>query len=178
MAETKKKTVKKEEEATVEKAPKKAAKAKKAEPKEESKAVAKAKKAEAKAPKAETKVEKKEEAPKKEVHEARCIAKGVRVTPRKLRLVVDLVRGKDVAEALGILKVLRRSASDPVYKAIKSAASNATNNFGLDYGSLYVAEIQVSDAFRIKRFIPRAKGSASPIVKRNSNLRVVVKERR
>lgn len=117
------------------------------------------------------------EAPKPAVHEARCIARGVRVAPRKVRLVADLVRGKDVDEALGLLKAVNRAASEPVYKAIKSAASNATNNFGLDYDSLYVAEIQVGDAFRIKRYIPRAKGSASSIIKRNSNIRVIVKER-
>ena len=118
------------------------------------------------------------EAPAKPaVHEARCVARGVRVAPRKVRLVADLVRGKDVDEALGLLKAVNRAASEPVYKAIKSAASNATNNFGLDYDSLYVAEIQVGDAFRIKRYIPRAKGSASSIIKRNSNIRVIVKER-
>ncbi len=179
MAETKKKAVKKEEAAEE---TKKAPKAKKETA--EKKAAPKAKKATKKAEEkpAEKKVEKKAEEkpaePKKEVHQAIAVAKGVRVTPRKIRLVLDVVRGRDVDDALKLLKVINKSASSAVYKVIKSAAANATNNFGLDYDALYVAEIQVSDAFRIKRFIPRAKGSASSIIKRNSNIRVIVKERR
>ncbi len=166
MAETKKKAVKKEEAAEE---TKKAPKAKKETA--EKKAAPKAKKATKKA-------EEKPAEPKKEVHQAMAVAKGVRVTPRKIRLVLDVVRGRDVDDALKLLKVINKSASSAVYKVIKSAAANATNNFGLDYDALYVAEIQVSDAFRIKRFIPRAKGSASSIIKRNSNIRVIVKERR
>ena len=65
----------------------------------------------------------------------------------------------------------------PLYKAIKSAAANATNNFGMDEEKLYVAEIQASDGMKMKRFTPRAKGSASPLVKRMSNIRVSVKQR-
>lgn len=183
MAETKKKAVKKEEAAEE---TKKAPKAKKETA--EKKAAPKAKKATKKAEekpaekkvekKAEKKAEEKPAEPKKEVHQAIAVAKGVRVTPRKIRLVLDVVRGRDVDDVLKLLKVINKSASSAVYKVIKSAAANATNNFGLDYDALYVAEIQVSDAFRIKRFIPRAKGSASSIIKRNSNIRVIVKERR
>ncbi|MCI6216279.1 MAG: 50S ribosomal protein L22 [Mollicutes bacterium] len=99
------------------------------------------------------------------------------MTPRKVRYVADAVRGKDVSVALGILSKTNKVAAAPVAKAIKSAAANAVNNFGMDKSSLYVAEIQVSDGLKIKRFIPRAKGSASPIIKRNANLLVVVKER-
>ncbi|MCI7058710.1 MAG: 50S ribosomal protein L22 [Mollicutes bacterium] len=99
------------------------------------------------------------------------------MTPRKVRFVADAVRGKDVSVALGILSKTNKVAAAPVAKAIKSAAANAVNNFGMDKSSLYVAEIQVSDGLKIKRFIPRAKGSASPIIKRNANLLVVVKER-
>lgn len=155
---------------------KKAVKAKKPEA-EVKEPVAEEKPAKAKkAKKAEAKVE--EPAPKKEVHEAVCVSKGIRVAPRKVRLVVDIVRGKPVTEALALLKAVNKVGCDPVYKAVKSAASNATNNFGMDLDSLYVAEIQCSDAFRIKRYIPRAKGSASSIIKRNTNLRVVVRERR
>ncbi|MBO4540430.1 MAG: 50S ribosomal protein L22 [Bacilli bacterium] len=111
------------------------------------------------------------------VTEARCTALNVRVTPRKVRLVCDVVRGKSVEEALGLLSMLNKAASTPVAKAIKSAAANATNNFGMDKERLYVAEIQASDGLRIKRYTPRAKGSASPLIRRNTNLRVVVKER-
>ncbi len=146
-------------------------KAAKKEAKAEAKAAKKAAKEEAKAAKV-TKVE--EKAP---VTEARCFARDVRITPRKVRFVADAVRGKDVSVALGILSKTNKVAAAPVAKAIKSAAANAVNNFGMDKSSLYVAEIQVSDGLKIKRFIPRAKGSASPIIKRNANLLVVVKER-
>ncbi len=143
----------------------------KKEAKAEAKAAKKTAKEEAKAAKV-TKVE--EKAP---VTEARCFARDVRITPRKVRFVADAVRGKDVSVALGILSKTNKVAAAPVAKAIKSAAANAVNNFGMDKSSLYVAEIQVSDGLKIKRFIPRAKGSASPIIKRNANLLVVVKER-
>ena len=143
----------------------------KKEAKAEAKAAKKAAKEEAKAAKV-TKVE--EKAP---VTEARCFARDVRITPRTVSYVADAVRGKDVSVALGILSKTNKVAAAPVAKAIKSAAANAVNNFGMDKSSLYVAEIQVSDGLKIKRFIPRAKGSASPIIKRNANLLVVVKER-
>ncbi len=183
MAEETKKTVKKtaaKKTTTKKAAPKKEAakKVEKEEVKEEVvnevkdvKAAKKEAKAEAKAAKV-TKVE--EKAP---VTEARCFARDVRITPRKVRFVADAVRGKDVSVALGILSKTNKVAAAPVAKAIKSAAANAVNNFGMDKSSLYVAEIQVSDGLKIKRFIPRAKGSASPIIKRNANLLVVVKER-
>ena len=138
--------------APVEEAPKKAAKAKKA--------------------------EKKTEAPKKPMPtEARAISKNVRITPRKARLVMDLVRGKSVKEALGLLANTNKAASEPVSKLIKSAAANAVNNFGMDEDSLYIAEIWANDGLRMKRYLPRAKGSASGLVKRNCHLYVVVKMR-
>ena len=172
MAETKKTTAKKA--------------VKKAEVVEEEKVEApveeapKAKKAPAKkaaAPK-KAKEEKKPEAPKKPMPtEARAIAKNVRVTPRKVRLVIDLVRGLPVKEALGILSNVNRAASEPVMKVIKSAAANATNNFGMDEDALYIAEIYATDGLRMKRYLPRAKGSASGLVKRSSHITVVVKMR-
>ena len=180
MAETKKTTAKKttakkaaevkEEavkvEAPVEEAPKAAKKAP-------------AKKAAApKAEKKEAKAEKKAEAPKKPMPtEATAIAKNVRLTPRKARLVMDLVRGKDVKVALGILANTNRAACEPITKLIKSAAANAINNFGMDEESLYIAKIWANDGLRMKRYLPRAKGSASGLVKRNSHLYVVVKMR-
>ena len=173
-----------EEKKTVKKAPaKKAAapKAKKAPVKKEAEAVATeevketkkvAKKAEKKAVKAEPV---KEEKPA--VTEALAIARDVRVTPRKVRLVLDLVRGKDVDEALAILKNVNKAASTPVAKLIKSAAANATNNFGMNKDKLFVAEIYASDGIKMKRFMPRGKGSSSGLIKRSSNIRCVVKER-
>ena len=172
MAETKKTTAKKttkkvapveevKEEAKVEEAPK----AKKAPAKK------------AAAPKAK-KEEKKAEAPKKPMPtEAKAIAKNVRVTPRKVRLVIDLVRGLPVKQALGILANVNKAASVPVSKLIKSAAANATNNFGMDEDALYIAEIYATDGLRMKRYLPRAKGSASGLVKRSSHITVVVKMR-
>ena len=131
--------------------------------------------------KAAKKVAKKEEKkpePKKPMPtEARAIAKNVRLTPRKARLVIDLVRGKSVKEALGLLANTNRAASEPVAKLIKSAAANAVNNFGMDEDSLYVAQIWANDGLRMKRYLPRAKGSASGLVKRNCHLTVVVKMR-
>ena len=131
-----------------------------------------------KAPKRAKKVEKKPEAPKKPMPtEARAIAKNVRVTPRKVRLVINLVRGKDVKEALGILANVNKAASVPVSKLIKSAAANATNNFGMDADKLYIATIYANDGLRMKRYMPRAKGSASGLVRRCSHITVVVKMR-
>ena len=124
------------------------------------------------------KAEKKAEAPKKPMPtEARAIAKNVRLTPRKARLVIDLVRGKDVKEALGILANVNRAASVPVSKLIKSAAANATNNFGMDEDKLYIKEIYATDGLKMRRYLPRAKGSASGLVKRNCHITVVVKMR-
>lgn len=122
-------------------------------------------------------VEKTAEVKKPVVTSARAIARDVRVTPRKVRLVIDLVRGKGVKEALGILTNTNKAASTPVAKLIKSAAANATNNFGLDLETLYVAEIYANEGVKMKRYLPRAKGSASGLVKRASHITVVVRGR-
>lgn len=109
--------------------------------------------------------------------EAKATATNVRVTPRKVRLVIDLVRGKDVSVALGILANTNRAAVAPVTKVIKSAVANATNNFGMDKDKLYIASIWANDGLKMKRYMPRAKGSASGLVKRTSHITVVVKMR-
>ncbi len=108
---------------------------------------------------------------------AKAVSKNVRVTPRKARLVIDLVRGKSVDEAIGILDNVNKAASVPVKKTIQSAAANATNNFGMDRNSLYVAEIYANDGFKMKRYLPRAKGRASHLVKRTCHITCVVKMR-
>ncbi len=132
----------------------------------------------AEAPKKAKKASKVEEAPKKPTPtEARATAYNVRVTPRKVRLVIDQVRGKDVKVALGLLKNINRAASEPVTKVIKSAAANAINNFGFDEERLYIAQIYANDGLKMRRYLPRAKGSASGLVKRNSHITVVVKMR-
>ena len=178
MAETKKKaTAEVKEEAKAEKKPaaKKAPAKKAAAPKKEAAPEA-APKAEEKKP-AKKKAEVMAEPVKAKVTEAHAVARDVRVTPRKVRLVMDLVRGKSVNEALELLFHVNKAASDPVAKLIKSAAANATNNFGMAGDKLYVAEIQASDGVRMKRFEPRGKGASSPIIKRTSFMRVTVKER-
>ena len=178
MAETKKKaTAEVKEEAKAEKKPaaKKAPAKKAAAPKKEAAPEA-APKAEEKKP-AKKKAEVKAEPVKAKVTEAHAVARDVRVTPRKVRLVMDLVRGKSVNEALELLFHVNKAASDPVAKLIKSAAANATNNFGMAGDKLYVAEIQASDGVRMKRFEPRGKGASSPLIKRTSFMRVTVKER-
>lgn len=111
------------------------------------------------------------------VTSAYAIARNIRTTPRKVRLVIDLVRGKDVKEALGILANVNKAATADVVKVIKSAVANATNNFGMDESRLYIDTIYANDGLRMKRYLPRAKGSASGMVKRTSNITVVVKMR-
>jgi len=182
MAEEKKTVKKAEKPETEPKAKKAPAKAKKAEaPVDAVKETKKAEKAAAKEAKKAEKEAKKEakKAVEAKPHrtEATAFARDVRITPRKVRLVADLVRGKDVKVALGILAGCNRVAKTPVEKIIRSAAANAVNNFGMDEHKLYVAEIQVGDGLKIKRYIPRAKGSASSIIKRNAHIRIVVKER-
>ena len=109
--------------------------------------------------------------------EAKATVTSVRVTPRKCRLVIDLVRGKDVKVALGILANTNKSATPIVDKLIRSAAANAINNHEMDEDKLYVAEIYANDGPRMKRYLPRGKGSASGLVKRTAHITVVVKER-
>ena len=106
--------------------------------------------------------------------QAKAIARTVGVTPRKARLVVDLIRGKTVTEALETLAYLNKAAVTPVTKVLKSAVANATNNFNMDESSLYVKEAYVDDAIRMRRYLPRAKGSASGLVKRTCHITVVV----
>ena len=109
--------------------------------------------------------------------EVKAVAKNVRLTPRKVRLVLDLVRGKDAKEALAILKFTPRNTAPVVSKLIKSAVANATNNHQMNEEKLYVKTIYADEARVLKRWMPRAKGSASQILKRSSHITVVVDER-
>ncbi|KPJ50412.1 50S ribosomal protein L22 [candidate division TA06 bacterium DG_26] len=113
--------------------------------------------------------------------EARAVSRFVRVSPRKARAVVDLIRGKDVSEALTVLKFLRRRAGKFVEKVVKSAASNAIDIAGknkLDMDRLYIKEARVDEGARMKRFRPRAYGRASMIRHRTSHITVVVEEKK
>ena len=108
---------------------------------------------------------------------AKATAKTVRIAARKARLVIDLIRGRDVAEALAILEFTPNGAAEVVSKVLKSAIANAEHNFDLDAQNLYVSEAYVNEGPTLKRFRPRAKGSASPINKRTSHVTVVVSEK-
>lgn len=112
-----------------------------------------------------------------QVTSAQATAKTVRIAARKVRLVIDLIRGKSVAEALAILQFTPRGASPVVAKVLNSAVANAENNFDLDRQDLVVSEAYVNEGPTLKRFRPRAKGSASPINKRTSHITIVVSEK-
>lgn len=110
--------------------------------------------------------------------EAKAKLMGVRISPQKAKLVVDLIRGKSVSEALDILAFTNKFAAEPIAKLVKSAAANATNNKKMDEASLYIKEIWVGPGRTLKRFMPKAKGSASRILKRTSHINVVVSDER
>ena len=109
---------------------------------------------------------------------AKATAKTVRIAARKVRLVVDLIRGKSIGEAISILKFTPRGASPVVEKVLMSAIANAEHNYDLDIESLVVSEAYVNEGPTMKRFRPRAKGSASPIMKRTSHITIVVSEKK
>lgn len=109
--------------------------------------------------------------------QAKAVAKYIRVSPRKARQVVDLIRGKNVAEALTILQFTPRVIADTVAKVVNSAAANAEHNFNMDKNELYISEVFVDVGPVFKRVMPRAKGRADVIRKRTSHITVVVKEK-
>ena len=109
--------------------------------------------------------------------EAKAYLKYARISPRKVQIVLDLIRGKDVEAAMGILNNTPRAASELLIKLLKSATANAENNFHMDATKLYVSECFVCQGPTMKRIMPRAKGSADRILKRTSHVTMVVKER-
>ena len=109
--------------------------------------------------------------------EARATAKYVRESPRKARLVVDQVRGKDIATAREILMFSERAVSEVVEKVLNSAVANAENNHGMRTNNLVVKTAYVNEGPTLKRIRPRAKGSASPIRKRTSHITIIVAPR-
>ncbi|KEI95479.1 50S ribosomal protein L22 [Clostridium botulinum A2B7 92] len=109
--------------------------------------------------------------------EAKAIVRYVRMSPSKIGVVLDLVRGKDVNEAFAILKYTPKDAAEVIYKALKSAVANAENNLNLDANSLYISEAHVGQGPTLKRYQPHAQGRAFRIRKRTSHLTLVVKER-
>ena len=109
--------------------------------------------------------------------EAKAIAKGVKIAPRKARLVIDLVRGKDVAEAENILANLNKEASRLISKVLKSAVANAENNLELRKENLSVKEAYINEGKTLRRGRAGAKGRPDPILKRSSHITVVVAEK-
>ena len=109
--------------------------------------------------------------------EARAYLKYARISPRKVKIVLDLIRGKDAGVAMGILKNTPKSASEYLIKLLGSAIANAEHNFHMDTTKLYVSECFVCPGPTLKRIMPRAKGSADRILKRTSHVTLVVKER-
>ena len=108
---------------------------------------------------------------------ARATARYIRMSPRKVRQVVDLIRNKDIGEALAILQLTPRAASSVVEKLLRSAIANAENNHDMDPDLLYVAECYVDQGPTLKRIRPRARGMADRILKRTSHITVVLKEK-
>ncbi len=109
--------------------------------------------------------------------EAKAIAKGLRIAPRKARLVIDLIRGKSVAEADKILKNINKEAARLSHKVLTSAVANAENNLHLDKANLYVKEAYVNEGQVMKRMKFGSRGHVDPIKKRTSHITIVVSER-
>ncbi len=111
------------------------------------------------------------------VTEARAKLSYARISSRKVKAVIDLIRNKNVGEAMAILKLTPKAAAELVEKLLKSAIANAENNFGMDAEKLYVAEIYANQGPTLKRVRPRAQGRAFRIRKRTSHITVVLKEK-
>ena len=109
--------------------------------------------------------------------EARATLRYARISPRKVGIVMDLIRNKPLDEALAILQSTPKAACEPLLKLVNSAAANAENNFNMDRNSLYVAECYVCPGPTLKRIMPRDHGRAYRILKRTSHMTVVLKEK-
>jgi len=106
----------------------------------------------------------------------KAVLKNLRISPQKVRLVVDLVRGKPVQTALDILKLTNKGSSGALSKLLRSSISNATNRATVDVDRLVVSEVFVDGGSALKRWTPRAQGRATPIKKRYSHVTMVVSE--
>jgi large subunit ribosomal protein L22 len=109
--------------------------------------------------------------------EAKAHAKFVRIAPRKAQLVADLIRGKQVGDAIAILRHMPKSASPILEKLLNSAIANAEHNYQLDVNKLFISQAFVNQGPTMKRFRPRAMGRASRINKRTSHITLVVSEK-
>ena len=111
------------------------------------------------------------------VKEAKATLKFARISARKVKIVADLIRGKNVDEALTIVKFTPKASSEILEKLLKSAIANAENNHDMKHENLYVAEIYANQGPTLKRIRPAAKGSAVRIRKRTSHITIVLKEK-
>ena len=109
--------------------------------------------------------------------EAKAIARYIRISPRKVNIVNDLIRNKPVGVAMGILKNTPKAASEVLIKLLNSAIANAENNFGMNPDDLYVVEAYANAGPTLKRIRPRAQGRAFRILKRTCHITIVVRER-
>lgn len=109
--------------------------------------------------------------------EARAYLRHARISPRKVQIVLDLIRKQDCDKAMAILRYTPKAACEPLAKLLKSAMANAENNFSMDKNNLYVSECYVTPGPTMKRIRPRAQGRAFKVLKRTSHITLVVKEK-
>ena len=109
--------------------------------------------------------------------QAKAILRYARISPRKVKIVLDLIRGKDVQTARGILKTTPKAACEHLIKLLDRVVADADNNFGMDKEKLYVSECFVTPGMTLKRIMPRGKGSADRIMKRTSHITIAVREK-
>ncbi len=109
--------------------------------------------------------------------QAKASLRMLRITPQKTRLVADLIRGKDVAQAEDTLRYTNKRSAKPILKLLQSARANAVNNHDMFEDSLFVKEIQVGDGPTLKRFMPRARGRADLMRKRTCHVTITLEER-
>ena len=108
---------------------------------------------------------------------AKAVAKYIRIAPRKIRVVMDLIRGKNIGEAFAILKYTPKVGADVIEKVLKSAVANAEHNNDMNVDNLFISAAYVDQGPTLKRIHPRSRGQAFKILKRSSHVTVVVKER-
>ena len=109
--------------------------------------------------------------------ETRSTQKHIRISPRKVKIVLDLIRGKNVGVAVGILKTTPKAASEHILKLLTKVAADAENNFSMNPDTLYVSECFVCPGMTMKRIMPKGKGSADRIMKRTSHITIAVAEK-
>jgi large subunit ribosomal protein L22 len=108
--------------------------------------------------------------------QVRAIAKDIGISPRKMRLVTNAVKGKSVIDALAYLQFIPNAGAEPVSKVVASAVANAENNYNLNADDLYILNIVADDSFRIKRVKARSRGQASRILRRFCHVTVIVSD--